>query len=285
MVTNKLKLLLSRSARKAEVLRGTGLVASVPSRDAAGTTRTQLDFLEWNAERLGISLEESTRRYTESRAVFSGGHGGRAFEKFNGEMHSTFRVFSDDSPAEVFDTYQFLGPLHFLTFLTYPEPKWTTSDLVAKEAMQGRSHVSILDFGCGLAHQSRTLAVFLREQGLTVTLALADIQTLRAQFLTWWGTRTAIPTNFLACSKAVPRPDLPDIDICFSTEFFEHAHDPLPYFHHIDQKLAKGGLLITGVMDHHVGFLHVSPQLQTLRHELRSRGYIELVENRIFRKG
>lgn len=230
-------------------------------------------------------MEESSRRYAASQAVFPGGHIGRSFDKFNGEMHALFRVFFEDSPAEVFDTYRFLGPLHFLTFLTFPEPTWSMSDLIPKEAMARDSKVSILDFGCGLGHQSRTLALFLRDQGVKVTLTLADIQTIRADLLMWWGKKHGIPSTFLACTATAPRPALPDIDICFATEFFEHVHDPLPYFDHIDQKLTKGGLLITGVMDHHPGFLHVKPQLQVLRSQLRSRNYAELVEDRIFKKG
>ncbi len=247
-------------------------------------TQTQEMFLLWNAERLGISLEESKRRYAASWDVFSGGHLGRPFDRFNGDMHALFRVFFDDSPSEVMETYRFLGPLHFLTFLTYPEPQWASSDLIVQEATRNRSRVSIMDFGCGLAHQSRTLAQFLDRQGLEVTLTLADIETLRAEFLTFWGRKTGIPTTFLPCTKAVPIPELPAIDVCFATEFFEHVHDTTPYFDQIDKKLAQGGLLITGVMDHHAGFLHVSPQLELLRHEIHARGYTELVSNRIFRK-
>lgn len=248
-------------------------------------TQTQEMFLQWNAERLRISLEESKRRYAVSSAVFPGGHLGRAFDRFNGESHSAFRVFFDDTPAEVFDTYQFLGPLHFLTMLTYPEPKWASSDLIVQELRRHGNRASIMDFGCGLAHQSRTLAEFLRDQGFQVTLTLADVETLRAKFLTWWGKQVGIPTTFLACTSAAPIPPLPAMDICFTTEFFEHVHDPMPYFQEIDKKLEHGGLLVTGVMDHHEGFLHVSPQLSLLRHEIHSRGYTELVSNRIFRKG
>ena len=41
---------------------------------------------------------------------------------------------------------------------------------------------------------------------------------------------------------------------------------------------------MTGIMDHHAGFLHVSPQLHMLRQAIQARGYTELVPNRIFRK-
>jgi SAM-dependent methyltransferase len=194
-------------------------------------------------------------------------------------------VFFDDTPKEVFETYRFLGPLHFLTFLTYPEPHWAPSDLIVEELRRHGTRASIVDFGCGLAHQSRTLAEFLRDQGFEVTLTLADIETLRADFLIWWGGKAGIRTTFLPCTASAPIPALPEMDICFTTEFFEHVHDPLPYFEQIHGKLASGGLLVTGVMDHHAGFLHVSPQLKMLRTEIHSLGYTELVTNRIFRKG
>lgn len=279
----KLKLLFSRSARKAEALRGTGLVASVPDRHASDFTRTQEMFLKWNAERLGISPEESRRRYAASCAVLPKGHRGRAFDKFNGDFHSLFRVFFEDTPSEVYATYQFLGPLHFLTFLTYPEPQWSASDLIVKE-IGALQRVSIMDFGCGLAQQSRSLAEFLRKEGMRVELTLADIPTLRAEFLSWWGKEVGIRTTFLPCTAEVPIPKMPAFDVCFALEFFEHVHDPLSYFESIDANLRPGGLLITGIMDHHVGFTHVSPQLGKLRTLVASRGYEALVVNRILKK-
>jgi SAM-dependent methyltransferase len=279
----KLQLLFSRSARKAEALRGTGLVASVPDRHASGSTRTQELFLQWNAERLGISLEESRQRYADSCAVFPRGHRGRAFDRFNGDFHSLFRVFFEDRPEEVYETYKFLGPLHFLTFLTYPEPQWAPTDLIVK-ALTEHHHVSIMDFGCGLAQQSRSLAEFLRDQGLQVELTLADIPTLRGQFLIWWGKKTGIQTRFLPCTAESPIPEMPSFDVCFAMEFFEHVHDPLTYFEHIDAKLSAGGLLITGIMDHHAGFTHVSPQLGQLRARVASLGYETLVPDRILKK-
>jgi len=283
MTPNYLKRLFSRSARKAAAIHGTGLVMSVPDRNAAGMTRTQEAFLQWNSERLGISLEESKRRYAASWAVFPGGHSGTEFGKFNGAAHEVFRVFFDDTPTEVFDAYRYHGPMHFLVMLTYPEPEWAATDLIVKELTQ-RSEVSILDFGCGLAQQSRTLAVYLRDRGITVRLALADIPTLRQEFLIWWGKRMDIPTTFLPCTLATPIPELPVCDLCQATEFFEHVHDPAHYFDRIDAKLASGGLLITGIMDHHADFMHVSPQLGPLRARIAERGYEELVINRVLRK-
>ena len=283
MTSNYLKRLFSRSARKAAALQGTGLVMSVPDRNADGMTLTQEAFLQWNSERLGISLEESKRRYAASWAVLPDGHSGREFGKFNGVAHEVFRVFFEDTATEVFETYRYHGPMHFLVMLTYPEPKWAASDRIVKE-LSNRSEVSILDFGCGLAQQSRTLAVYLRDHDIKVRLTLADIPTLRQEFLIWWGKQMGIPTTFLPCTVTTPIPELPECDICQITEFFEHVHDPVKYFDRIDAKLASGGLLVTGIMDHHADFMHVSPQLGALRSRVAERGYDNLVANRVLRK-
>jgi hypothetical protein len=282
-MSNYIKQLFSRSARKAAMLEGTGLVMSVPDRKADKLTGTQEAFLEWNAERLGISLEESKRRYAASAAVLPGGHGGSEFGKFNGVAHEVFRVFFEDSETEVFDTYRYHGPMHFLVMLTYPEPKWAATDLIVKE-LSKRSEVSLLDFGCGLAQQSRTLAVYLRDQGIKVRLTLADIPTLRQEFLIWWGKHEKIPTTFLPCTRDKPIPELPECDLCQTTEFFEHVHDPVTYFDSFDAKLSHGGLLVTGVMDHSADFMHVSPDLGMLRARIAERGYQTLVANRVLRK-
>jgi hypothetical protein len=283
MVPESIKRLFSRSARKAAVLQGSGLVASVPDRYAKGMTRTQEAFLLWNSERLGISLEESKKRYAASWAVLPEGHSGREFGKFTGVAHEIFRVFYEDTAKEAFETYSYHGPMHFLAMLTYPEPKWSATDLIIRE-LGSRKEVSILDFGCGLAQQSRALAVYLRNQGVAVRLTLADIPTLREEFLIWWGKHEGISTTFLPCTAITPIPELPVCDICQTTEFFEHVHDPVVYFDCIDAKLRNGGLLVTGVMDHHADFLHVSPRLDVLRRRLAERAYNELVPNRVFRK-
>jgi cyclopropane fatty-acyl-phospholipid synthase-like methyltransferase len=240
-------------------------------------------FLQWNADRLGISLEESARRYAASWAVLPGGHSGRAFGRFNGTAHEVFRVFFDDNATEIFDTYRYHGPMHFLVMLTYPEPKWSATDLIVKE-LSKRPQVSILDFGCGLAQQSRTLAEYLHNHGIKVGLTLADIPTLRREFLVWWGRHTGIPTTFLPCTGTTPIPELPKYDLCQTTEFFEHVHDPVAYFDRIDAKLASSGLLVTGTMDHHADFMHVSPKLGALRARIAERGYEVLVADRILRK-
>ena len=58
---------------KMEALQGTGPMNSVPDRAAVGMSHTQELFLQWNANRLGITLEESERRYSASWSVLPWG--------------------------------------------------------------------------------------------------------------------------------------------------------------------------------------------------------------------
>ncbi|HME41102.1 MAG TPA: methyltransferase domain-containing protein [Steroidobacteraceae bacterium] len=239
--------------------------------------------MEWNAERLGIPLAESRTRYAQSWNAFPKGHSGRAFEHFHGRCYEVFKVFADDRPKEVMDAYKLHAYVHFLTMLTYPEPQWFDADAIVKRLL-GRSSITLLDFGCGLAQQSRTLAEYLLRKGLQVRIVLADIPTVRKDFLIWWGRNRGIPTTFLECSPERPIPDLPQIDLCFALEFFEHVYDPVAYFVRIDQALAGGGLLVTNMSDHHKDFMHVSPKLAPLRQAVQAGRYEEILANFIYQK-
>lgn len=256
---------------------------SFGSRPDVAMTRTQESFILWNAERLGISAEESRRRYQRSWNAIQGGHGGRAYRRFNDLAYEFLQVLFDDSEGEVFESYRMHAPMHFLRMLSYEDPVWSDDDPIVL-AQRGRSAVTILDFGCGLAHRSRALALDLRDRGVTANLALADIVTLRKGFLLWLGERSGISTTFLDCSAAAPIPTLPPCDVCIATEFFEHVYDPVKYFDHIDAALRPGGMLLTGASDHHAEYMHVSPNLAALRERIRERAYQSLQPNVLFQK-
>jgi len=152
-------------------------------------------------------------------------------------------------------------------------------------ALVNRYEVSIVDFGCGLAQQSRALAEYLRDATVRVQLTLVDTPTLHQEFLLGWGRRAGIATAFLPCTAETPIPELPECDLCQAADFFEHARDPVGYFNRMDEKLAVGGLLISGIMDPERDFTHVSPQLGALRQRIVECGYETVVRERILRKG
>jgi SAM-dependent methyltransferase len=250
---------------------------------AALLTETQQLFVEWNAMRLGIPPEESRRRYRTSLQSLHGGHSGPDFGMFADVTHQMFQVFFDDAENEIYGAYSFHEYLHFLAYLSYEEPAWKDNNVVVRTLAE-RSHVDILDYGCGLAHRSRNLAKALAAQGVGSGLTLVDIPGIRRDFLEWLGERTGLAIECLDATAERPIPPLPACDICIVTEFFEHVHDPIRYFDSIHDALRPGGLLVTNVNDHEAGFMHVSPDLGALRDRIRDLGYEELAPFKIFQK-
>jgi 2-polyprenyl-3-methyl-5-hydroxy-6-metoxy-1,4-benzoquinol methylase len=249
----------------------------------ARLTATQELFCEWNAERLHISLHESRKRYIDSWTSIRGGHAGEEFRWFCDLSYKLFNPLYDDSPQEVMATYEFYGPLHFLRMLSYEEPQWAPDDPILTH-LPSRSTIRILDFGCGLAHASRSLATTLSKMGRSVELALADIPTLRKPFLVWMGTRTGVPTTFLDCTDETPVPPLPPCEFCVATNVLEHLERPLEYLNAFDAALQPGGLLWTDVADHNREFMHISPSLGVVRERIDALGYEPVVPFRLYRK-
>lgn len=246
-------------------------------------TLTQQLFIEWNAERLDISIDQSRKRYLDSWAAIRGGHGGLDYREFDLLCNQLFEVLYSDSEKETYESYRFYSVIHFLRMLSYPESTWSDNDQIV-QALSQYPKITILDFGCGLAQRSRGLAQYLSAKGSRVFLFLADIPTIRKDFLTWLAGRTGITTTFLDCTAEVPIPELPDCEVCFATEFFEHVHNPLLYFDRIHLALCGNGLLITNIADHESEFMHVCPNLEPLRSRVRALGYEELSVSTLYRK-
>ena len=263
-------------------LRLTSLVTNKKNR-LGELNEAQALFCEWNATRLGISLEQSRCRFEHSFNLFRRGHEGSTYRKFCDTTYDVFSVFVTDSEAEVFEAYKFHQHLHFLRMLSYNFGEWPAKDAVSNYLL-GLDKVVIVDFGCGLAQLSRSLAKQLIAKGKPVELALADIPTVRRDFLLWVGEKTGVPTTFLDCTKERPLPSLPPCNLCVATEVLEHLHEPLSALHVIHSALLPGGFLRTSIDDHGEGFMHVSTNLAPVRNELVRLGYEELVASTLYRK-
>lgn len=246
-------------------------------------TNTQKSFVIWNAERLNISEEESTKRYLSSWNSIVGGHSGKAYRSFNNLSHELYKVFNSDVGDELYAAYEHHSHMHFLRMLSYSEPQWSEKHVVVQH-LNKYPTIDIIDYGCGLAQISRSLAHNMKKKGKIVRLFLVDIPTIRKEFLLWLGGQSGIETQFLDSTVNSPIPTLPDCDICIATEFFEHVFDPLKYFNEMHAALRKNGLLITRTEDHKKEFMHVSPNLQTLRTKIQELNYDVIKENQILRK-
>lgn len=245
--------------------------------------RYQLAFCEWNAQRLGITPAESRARFEESARTLRGGHGGLAFRTFNDISHSLYAVFANDGEHEVVDAYRLHTPAHFLRQLSHDEPSWSRSHPVM-QALASRDEATIVDFGCGMAQTSISLADALRDAGCTPALAFADIPTMRLEFLAWLGKHWDHDAQTYACTPDDPVPALPHCDVLIAREFFEHVYDPVAYLDALDPYVKPGGFLLTNVADHHSEFMHVSPDLATLRARLVELGYRDVNKHKVLQK-
>jgi SAM-dependent methyltransferase len=252
-------------------------------RQPGSLTRTQQLFIEWNAERMGVSFEEARERYLRSWSQVRGGHRRQAYNRFCEAAHEIFSVFHADSEGEVYEAYRFHAKMHFLRMLSRKEPVWSDADPLVR-GLSGRDEVRILDYGCGLCQPARGLAELLLAHGRRVHLTLADIPTVRKSFLVWLCQRTGIPADFLDCTEERPIPPLPRVDLAFANDVFEHLHEPEPVFEAIEAALEPGGFLVTDLEDHLEGFMHVTPDLASLHRSLEARGYREIRKRRVYQK-
>lgn len=262
---------------------GTRSDISTQGKNPNTLTNTQKSFILWNAKRLSISQQESRERYFSSWSAINGGHAGFDYRSFNDLSYKLLQVFFSDTGDEIYTAYERHSPMHFLRMLSYTEPQWSENDLIVQHFVK-YSNVDIVDYGCGLAQSSRSLANYLKNKGIETRLFLVDIPTIRKEFLLWLGEESDIETKFLDCTANSPSPELPSCDICIATEFFEHVYEPLNYFENIHSVLRKEGLLVTNISDHMKEFMHVSPNLQSLRNRIHELGYDVLKKNKILRK-
>jgi SAM-dependent methyltransferase len=246
----------------------------------ATLNRWQSAFVRWNAERLGITEDESRERYRASLGAVDGGHGGREFRRFCETAHEVYRVLWSDAKDEVLDAYAFHAPMHFLRMLGYPDHVWPDDDPILVGLRETEGAV-IADYGCGLAQRSLTLA---HELGRGARVVLVDIPTIRKDFLGWLAKDLGVGCTFVDVTADAPFPDLPPCDACIAEQVFEHIYDPMRAFETIHAALAPGGWLETNVADHKEEFMHVTPRLGPLRDRIASLGYETIEPDRLLRK-
>jgi SAM-dependent methyltransferase len=255
----------------------------IPGREPASLNRWQQAFCEWNAQRLGITQDESLRRFRNSYAALRGGHPGNAFRLFSDLTQHIHQVFFSHDPKEIHEAYQHHARLHSLRLLSGSIPVWPDR-LPEIQPLFEQTAPVILDFGCGMAQIPISLALFLKKRGRSPELFLADIPTFRVDFLKWFCQQLGLPATFADCTVDHPIPLLPPCDLFIANEVFEHLHEPLKYLAAFDQAIKPGGYLFANLGDHDPEYFHVSLDLSPVRQRLKELGYLELRHHSLYQK-
>ncbi|MGZ4693946.1 MAG: class I SAM-dependent methyltransferase [Acidimicrobiales bacterium] len=233
---------------------------------ATALNRYEREFVAWTAERHGTTLEAAEQRFISGRSALRGGYGGGEYRWLNGVLYDALSPFYSDGPGAVLDSYRYYAPVHLLRMTAYPVPGWTDEVLVR---LSGRERVRIVDYGCGLAHGSLAVAEALKDRGVDVHLTVVDLDTIKLEFLSWMLDRTDVP-HVVETAGSEPV-EVGPWDLLVATEFFEHVHDPVRYFEHLDSSADDGAVMVAGIHDHKAEFMHVSPDLHELRAAVTKR--------------
>lgn len=243
----------------------------------------QESFCAWNAERLGISDEESRHRYRASWQALPDGHRGDTFRRFTETQVAVLSVIANDSVREIHDSYRLHDWMFLLRQISLPVPVWH-DDHPMMNALKDVAAPVIIDFGCGMAQASVSIALALRQKGAVPKLVLADLPSMRLEFLSWLCRRLGLVHQSLPCTRARPLPDFPPAHVAIGTDVFGHLHDPMPALECLDAALLPGGFLLTNFDEGESEVLRVRSDLSRLYHRLASLGYIALDRHMLFRK-
>ena len=242
-------------------------------------TETQKLFIEWNAERLNIPVEECRKRFFRSMERFVNGHTGSEFDEYCELTHDVFNVLYSDKEEELYDSYAFYGTLDFLRYLSYPVPRYEDNSILIKSIGQ-KSKIVIVDYGCGLAQSSRALADYYAGRNVNTELHLFDIPTIRKAFLKWIYRESRVKLTLHDCTADKPIPEIPNCDVLIALEFLEHVYNPIIYLQRFHESLMNESILVTNAEDHMPEFMHVTPILEELRNHIRDLRYTLISDDR-----
>jgi SAM-dependent methyltransferase len=237
------------------------------------------EFVEFVAERRGISEERARKMVEAAQKQFAGGWGGDAYRKFSDQALETFRpIYDDSTDSEVVATYRFHAPLDFLRMLGYVVPKRKHLDEIVSR-LSSKQTVDLVDYGCGLSHRSLAIARHLKASGVKVKLNLVDIKKeLHGAFLDFLCKKHGIEREFIEVSPENLYPELPAHDYCDNVSVLEHVRDPIRVVDNTHRALKPGGLFLAYVADQEEEMMHISPDLSGVRLRMKELGFTQIAK-------
>lgn len=229
--------------------------------------RLQYLFVQWRAEVLGISVQESAERFIYSWSVFP--HDGDDYRMFIKQAQALLLPFYGDAETEITEAYRMHQELHMLRWMSYPQKA------ISLDVAHGLKEVRFLDYGCGMGALSIETALYWREKGVDVKLFMVDIETIMTDFLRYALPKLDIKAEFR------PPPRVPvhgTVDVALVSEVWEHLYNPYKTLDDITNSLKVGGYLVTMLDDRQPEMFHVTPDLSPLRDQFANLPYEQVGE-------
>jgi SAM-dependent methyltransferase len=232
------------------------------------------DFIEYIAKKRKIDLHKAQILVTNAEKQFSGGWGGDKYRQFTEIALEAARPFYDDTTdQQVIETYKFHAVFDFLRMLSYPCPNLQDVEPIVK-VLTNMKKVSIVDYGCGLAHRTIAVARYLLERKIEVMLYFVDIgRKLHLSFLDYLCTKYGIDYEFIEITFENLYPVLPQHNYCDNVSVFEHIREPIIVLNNINQALEPGGIFLAMVDDCIEEMMHITPNLKAVRNRLAELKY------------
>ena len=232
------------------------------------------ELIEFVAERRGIGREAAKALVDGGEKLFKGGWGGNEYRDFSNRETDTLKMFfDDDTDAHVIETYQYHGPFDLLRMAAYAVPTEQDMEPIVSR-LAAKPEVSIVDYGCGLAHRSIAVSRFLIARGVKVKLFLVDIRReLHFAFLGFLCRKYGIEHQFIEVTAARLYPELPPCDYCDNVSVLEHIREPLTVLNNTDRALKPGGLFLVLDFDAPEEMMHITPNLKIVREKIAELRY------------
>lgn len=249
-----------------------------------------IDFL---AERRGDGRDKTLGIYTELKS--KSGFGGKGFKEFCLKvlgLHAALYNMEDE--RQIIEFYRRVELLSLLRLASYSyrfdelpphymekrikgllrgdkdakhlsltNRRRTERHAASLAEMAGGDPV-VVDYGCGLAYLSFTIAGMYPN----AKVYLVDIDALPLAFAAYRFRRHGLDVEVIRVTPDNLYPGLPPHNICIATEVFEHVKRPGMLYDNITASMMPGGILHGDMSDHEADTLHISPSLGEVRARL-----------------
>ena len=232
-------------------------------------TEWQQLFIEFIAYKRGIPIDQARQEYIDGWNSIPGGYRGPEFKRLIAQTADLASPLLGKTPEEVAKSYERFAELHLLRWTAYKLQLWPAQQEFLMEKRKHCSAFYIVDYGCGDAQKSLSLAKELISWDAYVNITFIDVPTLRKDFVLWATDQIGADSCWVDSSSKGPGERYGDVieaaDVIIAWEVLEHVFNPEHTMSMILRSLGTHGHLVANINDHGREYFHVSTDLSKVR--------------------